>query len=141
MRRVLVIGLIAALAITGLSRCPVVVAQENAQAMLLGTWQGKVAFGDSAPAVIEFSESAGTVKWEFSFKHDATVLWGDAAGTVMSFSPPALELAGAYTKHAVSGVVGTRVKFSLTVDGDRMTGTLIPDISKLPVAVSLTRKK
>lgn len=141
MRKILVIALTAAAAMIGLCRCPAAVAQESTRAMLLGTWEGTVAFGESAPAVLEFSEAAGTLKWTYSFKYDAAVLWGDAAGTMSSFSPPALELAGAYTKHAVPGAVGTGIKFTLTVDGDHMKGTVIAEMNNLPVTVSLMRKR
>ncbi len=108
--------------------------------MVLGTWEGKVIFGESARAVLEFSGPAGPIKWTYSFKYDP-VLWGDAEGTVTSFAPPTLELAGAWTKHAVAGAVGTRVKFILTIDGDQMKGTVIAEMNNAPVEVSLTRKK
>jgi len=139
MRKVLVMGLTAAAIMIELCSCPVADAQTPAT--LLGTWEGRVTFGESAPATLEFSEDAGTLKWKYSFKYDAAVLWGDAAGTVTSFSPPALELAGAYTKHAVPGAVGTGVKFTLTVDGDHMKGTVVAEMNNEPVAVSLTKRK
>ncbi|HXJ81385.1 MAG TPA: hypothetical protein VMS64_22240 [Candidatus Methylomirabilis sp.] len=116
------------------------VAQDGARAMVLGTWEGTATFGGSSPAVLNFSESAGTLAWTYSFRYDS-VLWGDAAGTVSSLSPPSLALAGAWTKHAVPGAVGTGVKFTLTVDGDQMKGTVIADMNNEPVALSLTRKK
>jgi hypothetical protein len=50
-------------------------------------------------------------------------------------------LAGAYTKHAVPGAVGTGVKFTLTVDGDQMKGTVVAEMNNAPVAVSLTKRK
>jgi hypothetical protein len=115
-------------------------AQEPARAMLLGTWEGKVTFGESARAVLEFSEQAGAIRWTYSFKYDP-VLWGDAEGTVTSFSPPALQLAGTWTRHAVAGAAGTGVTFTLTVDGDRMTGTVTAAMNNTPVEISLTRKK
>jgi hypothetical protein len=130
--------LAAMIAIT--TTCRAALAQETARAMVLGTWEGKVTFGETAPAVLEFSESAGTLKWTYSFKYDP-VLWGDAAGSVTSLSPPMLALAGAWTKHAVSGAVGTGVKFTLTVDGDQMKGTVIADMNNTPLEVSLHRKK
>ncbi len=135
-------GLFLTLMVTliGLATCPPAVGQETARAMLLGRWEGKVAFGESAPAVLDFSEQAGTLTWSYSFKYDP-VLWGDAVGSVTSFSPPTLALAGAWTKHAVSGAVGTGIRFSLTIDGDRMKGTVIAEMNNTPLEVTLTRKK
>jgi hypothetical protein len=124
----------------GLGACSGALAQDSRRAMVLGTWEGRATFGESAPAVLTFSESAGALRWTYSFKYDA-VLWGDAEGTVTSFSPPALALAGAWTKHAVSGAAGTGVKFALTVAGDQMTGTVIAAMNNTPVQLSLTRKR
>jgi hypothetical protein len=126
--------------VIGVGMCSKAVAQETPRAMVLGTWEGKVIFGESARAVLEFSESAGTLKWTYSFKYDP-VLWGDAEGTVTSFSPPALALAGKWTKHAVPGAVGTGIKFALTIDGDQMKGTVIADMNNAPLEVSLIRKR
>jgi hypothetical protein len=120
--------------------CAPALAQEPTRAMMLGTWEGKVTFGESARAVLEFSGPAGAIKWTYSFKYDP-VLWGDAEGTVTSFSPPTLELAGAWTKHAVPGAVGTGVKFTLAIDGDQMKGTVIAEMNNAPLEISLTRKK
>jgi hypothetical protein len=115
-------------------------AQAPGRATLLGAWAGKVTFGESAPALLEFSERAGVIRWTYSFKYDP-VLWGDAEGTVTSFSPPTLRLAGAWTKHAVAGAAGTGVTFTLSVDGDRMKGTVTAAMNNTPLAISLTRKK
>jgi hypothetical protein len=41
----------------------------------------------------------------------------------------------------VSRAAGTGVKFLLTLDGDRMKGTLTAEINNLPIEVSSTRKK
>lgn len=120
--------------------CPVAVAQDPARAMLVGRWEGTATFGESSPATLVFVEAGGTLKWTYSFKYDV-VLWGDAAGTVTSFAPPTLQLAGAWTKHAVPGAAGTGVKFTLAVDGDQMKGTQIADMNNTPIAISLTRKK
>ena len=116
------------------------IAQDGARATVLGTWEGKATFGGSSPAVLTFSSSAGILAWTYSFRYDS-VLWGDAAGTVASFTPPSLALTGAWTKHAVPGAVGTGVKFTLTVNGDQMEGTVIADMNNESVALSLTRKK
>lgn len=124
----------------GLGTCSPAVAQEAAHAILIGKWEGKVRYGESAPAMLQFSDTAGTLKWSYSYKYDP-VLWGDAEGTVTSLSPPRLELAGAWTKHAVPGAVGTAIKFTLTVDGDQMKGTVIAEMNNMPVEISLTRKK
>ena len=67
-------------------------------------------------------------------------LWGDAEGAVTSLSPRALELAGAWRKHAVSGAAGTKIRFTLTIDGDRMNGTVTAEMNNTPVTVSLARK-
>jgi hypothetical protein len=115
-------------------------AQDDLRATVLGTWQGRAIFGESAPAVLTFSESAGALRWTYSYKYDAG-LWGEAEGTVTSFSPPALTLAGAWTKHAVSAAVGTGVKFALTVAGDQMTGSVTAAMNNTPVQLSLTRKR
>jgi len=123
-----------------LSLCPAAIAQDPARAMLVGRWEGTATFGESSPAVLVFSDEGGSLKWTYSFKYDV-VLWGDAAGTVTSFSPPTLQLAGTWTKHAVPGAAGTGVKFTLKVDGDRMTGTEVADMNNTPVAMALTRKK
>jgi len=130
-----------AAALIGLdTTCAPALAQEPARTMVLGRWEGKVTFGESAPAVLEFSGSAGTITWTYSFKYDP-VLWGDAEGTVTSFSPPVLELAGAWTKHAVAGAAGTRVKFTLTVEGEQMKGTVTAEMNNTPLEISLTRKR
>ena len=124
----------------GLGICSGAFAQDASRAMLVGRWEGTVTYGESSPAVLVFTESAGSLAWTYSFKYDV-VLWGDAAGAVTSFSPPALALAGAWTKHAVPGAVGTGIKFTLTVNGDQMKGTVIADMNNTPLTVSLTRKK
>jgi hypothetical protein len=138
MLRNLVLTLMATL--IALLACSAAMAQENPRAMLLGTWEGKVTFGESAPAVLKFSEAAGALKWAYTFKYDP-VLWGDAEGTVTSFSPPALELTGVWTKHAVAGAAGTGIRFALTVDGGQMKGTVTADMNNTPLQISLTRKK
>ena len=127
-------------ALIGLSLCPAAVAQDPARAMLVGRWEGTATFGESSPATLVFSDTGGSLKWTYSFKYDV-VLWGDAAGTVTSFSPPNLQLAGTWTKHAVPGAAGTGLKFTLTVDGDHMTGTEVADMNGQPITMSLTRKK
>jgi hypothetical protein len=132
--------LIGIAALVGLGTCAPVVAQEKAHAMVLGTWEGKVTFGESAPAALQFAEAAGTLKWSYHFKYDP-VLWGDAEGTVTSLSPPTLELAGAWTKHAVPGAVGTKVTFTLTIDGDQMKGSVSAEMNNTSLPISLTRKK
>jgi hypothetical protein len=124
----------------GLGACSAAVAQDIPRAMLLGTWEGKVTFGESAPAVLQFSEAGGAITWTYSFRYDP-VLWGDAAGTITSFSPPSLVLAGAWTKHAVAGAAGTGLRFAITVEGDQMTGTVTADMNNAPLPISLTRKK
>ena len=91
-------------------------------------------------ALVNTQLSGGALAWTYSYKYDVN-LWGDAAGTVTSFSAPALELDGAWTKHAVSGAVGTKLKFALKVDGDRMNGTVTAEMNNTPVTVSLVRKK
>jgi hypothetical protein len=68
-------------ALIGLGPCSPALAQEATRAMVLGTWEGKVSFGESARAVLEFSERAGTIRWTYRFRYDP-VLWGDAEGTV-----------------------------------------------------------
>lgn len=117
-----------------------VAAQDAGRALVLGQWEGRVTFGESARASLDFAESGGTLAWKYSYKYDPN-LWGEAEGTVTSFSPPALELAGAWTKHAVPGAVRTKIRFSLKVEGDRMNGTVIAEMNNTPVTVSLARKK
>jgi hypothetical protein len=125
----------------GVGVCPgATVAQNENRALVVGRWEGRITFGESAPAVLEFSEAGGALVWKYSYKYDLN-LWGDAAGTVTSFSPPALELAGAWTKHAVPGAAGTTVRFALTIDGDRLNGTVTAEMNNTPVTVSLVRKK
>ena len=140
MRKGLILAVTVALIGSGTTPSPAL-AQEALHTTLLGTWEGKVIFGESAPAVLEFSvASGGSVRWTYRFKFDP-VLWGDAEGTVTSFSPPTLELAGAWTKHAVAGAAGTRVKFHLAVDGDLMKGIVIAEMNNTPVQISLTLKR
>ena len=50
--------------------------------------------------MLVFSNAGGALKWTYRFKYDV-VLWGDAEGTVISFTPPTIQLAGTWTKHAV----------------------------------------
>jgi hypothetical protein len=125
--------------ILGLALCPPAISQERSRA-LLGTWEGKVTFGESGRATLVFTEAAGALGWTYTFRYDP-VLWGDAEGTVTSLALPALQLAGAWTKHAVSGAVGTKLRFVLAVDGDRMTGTVTAEMNNTPLEVSLVRKK
>jgi hypothetical protein len=140
MRHRLTLGFTVTAILIGLGLCPVVLAQDPARAMLVGRWEGTATFGESSPAVLVFSEAGGALKWTYSFKYDV-VLWGDAAGTIASFTGSNLQLTGAWTKHAVPGAAGTGVKFTLTVDGDQMKGTQIADMNNQPIAISLTRKK
>ena len=86
---------------------------------------GHRTFGESSPAVLVFSNAGGALKWTYRFKYDV-VLWGDAEGTVTSFTPPTIQLAGTWTKHAVPGAAGTGLKFTLNVDGDQMKGSRNP---------------
>ena len=139
MRQGLSIRLTLLATILALATCPPGLAQEKSRA-LLGTWEGKVTFGESARASLVFTETAGALRWIYSFKYDP-VLWGDAEGTVTSFTPPALQLSGAWTKHAVSGAAGTRLRFVLAVDGDQMKGTVTAEMNNIPAEISLTRKK
>ena len=115
-------------------------AQEADRGLVLGRWEGRITFGESAPAVLEFSAADGTIRWTYSFRYDVN-LWGEAEGTVSSLTPPALDLAGAWTKHAVAGARGTKIRFTLKIDGDRMNGTVTAEMNSTPVAIALTRKK
>ena len=138
MRKLLVAGfaLAATIAIWGGS---VVYAQDNSRAALAGLWEGTVSFGPSWPASMTFVDDAGTLKWKASFRGEAS-FQGDAEGAVTSFSPPKLELAGVFTSHAVANARGSGIKFTLSVDGDRMTGTAISEMNNLVWNVSLTKK-
>lgn len=140
MRRIIGIGLTAA-ALIGLGGVLVAQGQDQARAKVLGVWAGTFTYGATAPTVMEFTQDGETIKWTCSFRTSGDILWGDAEGSVTSFSAPSLEATGVYTKHSVPGGAGTGVKFSLTLDGDRMKGTLTEDMNNLPIEVSLTRKK
>src|SRR5262245_56253982 len=89
-------------------------AQDGARAAVLVAWDGTVSFGPSWPAAMEFSDDQGTLRWKASFRADER-FYGDAEGTVTSFTPPKLELVGAYTSHSTVSARGTRIRFSLTV--------------------------
>jgi hypothetical protein len=138
MRNVLVFSL-TAVGMIAISALSIALAQGDARAMIVGAWEGTISFGPSWPAAMEFSDDAGTLRWKASFKGDER-FYGDAEGTVIRFSPPALELVGAYTKHSTANARGTRIRFTLTLDGNRMTGTAIPEINNLSIGVSLTKK-
>src|SRR5262245_57415410 len=118
----------------------VVTAQDSERAMVLGAWVGTVTYAASAPASMEFSDDGGIIKWKFGFKASPD-LYGDAEGTVTSFSSSALEAVGVYTNHSVPGARGTAIRFALKLDGDRMTGTATAAMNNLPITVSLTKKK
>jgi hypothetical protein len=124
------------IAIAGPSIAP---AQDSARAALVGVWEGTISFGPSWPAATEFPDDAGTLRWKASFRGDER-FYGDAEGTVTRFSPPTLELVGAYTQHSIANARGTRIRFMLTLDGNRLTGTAIPEVNNLAIGVSLTRK-
>jgi hypothetical protein len=141
MRNIIGLGLVAAVMI-GLGGVSGARAQhEEARAKVLGVWEGKLTYAATAPTVMEFTQDGKTIKWTCIFRTSSNILWGDAEGTVTSFSPPRLEATGVYTKHSVPGGAGTAVKFSLTLDGDQMKGTAMAEMNNLPVEVSLTRKK
>jgi hypothetical protein len=129
--------------------CPAAVAQETLREMVVGQWEGTATsgqcggpatFGESAQVSLVFSETAGRLTWTFSYRYDPD-LWGDAEGTVTAFTPPAVELMGPWAEHAVPDVVGTGVRFSLTIDGDRMKGTVMAEGDDIPLVLSLTRTK
>jgi len=140
MRAIIGVGLAAAVAF-GLAAVSVVRAQDQARAKVLGVWEGTINFGASARTVMEFTADGETIRWKCSYRTTSNILWGDAEGTVTSFSAPNLEASGVYTKHSVAGTEGTRVKFALALEGDQMKGTAIPEMTNLPAAVSLTRRK
>lgn len=116
-------------------------AQDEARAKVVGVWEGTFNFGATARTVMEFTRDGETLRWKCTYRTSSNILSGDAEGTVTSFSSPNLEASGVYTKHSVGGMEGTRVKFSLALDGDQMKGTAWSETNNLPAAVSLTRKK
>jgi hypothetical protein len=140
MRKIIGMGLTLAFMI-GMGGVSATGAQDQARAKVLGVWEGTLTYGATASAVMEFTQDGETIKWRYSFRTTSEILWGDAEGTVTSFSPPILEARGVYNKHSVPGGAGTGVKASLTVDGDQMKGTVTADLNNLPIQVSLTRKK
>jgi hypothetical protein len=114
-------------------------AQEDARTKVLGVWKGTFMFAATAPAVMEFFEDHGVLKWKCSYTTSSRILWGEAEGTVTDFSPPKLEGTGVYTKHQVSGAEGTRVKFRLTLDDGSLKGTATPELTGIPADVVLSR--
>jgi hypothetical protein len=139
-RTIIGVGLAAAVAF-GLAAVSVVRAQDQARAKVVGVWEGTINFGSWAPAVMQFTADGETIRWKCSFRTASNILWGDAEGTVTSFSDPNLEASGVYTKHSVAGIEGTPVKFSLALQGDQIKGTATHQMTNVPAAVSLTRKK
>ena len=140
MRKLVVIGL-AGCTMMGTGGLSNALAQDSARAAVVGPWEGTISYAATWPASMEFSDDAGTLRWKASFKTTDKRFFGEAEGTVTSFSPPTLELDGAYTKHSLPNARGTRIKFTLTLHGNRMTGTAIPEINKLRIKVSMTKKQ
>jgi hypothetical protein len=140
MRKIIGIAMVAAVLIS-VGDVLMARGQEQARGKVLGVWEGTLTFGATIPTVMEFTQHGETITWTCSYRESSDVLWGDAEGTVTTFSPPTLEATGVYTKHAVSRMAGTGVKLSLTLDGDHMKGILTAEINNLPIEVSLTRKK
>jgi hypothetical protein len=152
MREGLLMGVMVTAVLIALSVCPAAVAQETLPEMVLGQWEGTATsgqcggpadtatFAGSTQVSLVFSETAGRLTWTFSYRYDPD-LWGNAEGTVTAFTPPAVELMGPWTEHAVRDVVGTGVRFSLTIDGDRMKGTVMAEGDDIPLVLYLTRTK
>jgi hypothetical protein len=136
MRKQLVISLgVAAM----VALCLVAIAQERASDVV-GPWEGSAGISTRVVATMEISADAGAVKWKYSFKGGGQGQWGDADGTVASFSPPTLELSGTWTAHSNVRLRGTGVRFAFTLDGDQMKGTGLSAANNTPFAVSLMKK-
>jgi hypothetical protein len=141
MRRILVLGLAAAVVLLGPGWTSGAAAQEDARARLLGVWEGALKYGGVAgPGFMEFFEEGGVLRWKSSFATTSKFLWGDAEGTVTILVPPRLEAVGIFTKHH-AGAERTRVTFVLTLVGDELKGTATAEINNLPTEVSLKRRK
>ena len=107
---------------------------------LLGEWKGQYRRCTEVGAVtMTFRDEAGNVKWTWAA--ESREFTTAAEGVVTKADASSLELAGKYTAHQVTVLIGTAMRISLRGSASTLSGTGITERVNRPFGVELTKVK